>query len=309
MATVVGIQAGSIQKQLNFTRLHEQEADRIGLSILQKSGYDTRAMPVFFERLQKATRLLEGNTPAYLRTHPVTNERVADIANRVQQTPYHPVPSSFNYHLVRAKLQTMQKSHADAIAYFSAALGEHKHGNPDAQRYGLVLSLLRNNQLARATQEFAPLRAQITSNPMIATLAGQLLRANPQNQEQASLAFYRSATQNFPQHRALVYDYVEILLQYKRYSEAVALLNQQVTTTPSDPHLYEMQARTYAALGRNQEEHHALAYVYILHGNLRGSIEQLELAKQAGNNFQELSTIETELKQFREIAAAQEKKH
>jgi predicted Zn-dependent protease len=69
-----------------------------------------------------------------------------------------------------------------------------------------------------------------------------------------------------------------------------------------------LQARTYAALGRNQEEHHALAYYYILHGNLPGSIEQLELAKHAGNNFQELSTIETELKHFREIAAAQEKK-
>jgi predicted Zn-dependent protease len=72
--------------------------------------------------------------------------------------------------------------------------------------------------------------------------------------------------------------------------------------------LYELQARNYAALGKPQEEHHALAYNYILHGNLRGSIEQLELAKLAGNNFQELSTIEIELKHFREIAAAQAKK-
>jgi predicted Zn-dependent protease len=312
MATMIGVQAGGIQRQLNFTRLHEQEADRIGLGILQKSGFDTRAMPTFFERLQKATRLLEGNTPAYLRTHPVTNERIADIANRVQQFPYHPVASSLSYDLVRAKLQNLQKPPAEALAYFSAALGGQKHGNPVAQRYGLVLALLRSNQLQRATQEFAPLRKQVSSNPMIATLAGQLLRANMQTQqtsEQSALEFYRTAILNFPQHRALIYDYTEILLQYKHYNDAVSLLNQQVIAHPNDPHLYELQARNYDALGRQQEAHHALAYNYILHGNLRGAIEQLELAKQAGSNFQELSTIETELKEFREIAAAQDKKH
>ena len=311
MATVVGVQAGGIQRQLNFTRLHEQEADRIGLGILQKSGFDVRAMPAFFERMQQATRLLEGNTPAYLRTHPVTNERIADIANRVQQIPYHPVLSSLSYQLVRAKLQLLQRTSADAISYFTAALGPHKYGNPVAQRYGLVRALLQGNQIQRATQEFAPLHDQIGSNAMIATLAGQLLRANIQaqkNPEQTALDFYRTATVNFPQHRALVYDYAEVLLQYKHYNDSVTLLNQQVIAHPNDPYLYELQARTYSALSRPQEEHHALANNYILHGNLRGAIEQLELAKLAGNNFQELSTIELELKQYREYAAAQNNK-
>jgi beta-barrel assembly-enhancing protease len=307
MAGIIGIQAGGIQRQINFTRVHEQEADRIGLSILQKSGFDSRAMPVFFERLQKASRLLEGNTPTYLRTHPVTNERVADIANRVQQLPYRPVPSSLDFQLLRAKLQTMQKTPQEAITYFSGALGAQKFGNPVAQRYGLVLALLQSHQLARAAHEFIPLRKHVQVNAMITTLAGQLRRAGAISDKDIT-GFYRSATQNFPQHRALVYDYCEVLIQQKRYSDAVTLLNQQVAAHPNDPHLYELQARTYAVLGMPQEEHHALAYFYILHGNLRGSIEQLELAKQAGNNFQELSTIETELKQFREIAAAQEKK-
>lgn len=307
MAAIVGVQAGGIQRQLNFTRLHEQEADRIGLSILQKSGFDTRAMPAFFERMQKASRLLEGNTPAYLRTHPLTNERIADMANRVQQMPAHLVADSLDFQLVRAKLQTMQKTPQQSIAYFSGALGAQKFGNPVAQRYGLVTALLQSRQLARAAQEFSPLHRLTQANAMIATLDGQLRRAGAINDPDIS-EFFSAATQNFPQHRALIYDYSEVLLQQKRYSDAVTLLNQQVAAHPNDPHLYELQARTYAVLGRNQEEHHALAYFYILHGNLRGSIEQLELAKQAGNDFHELSTIETELKQFREIAAAQEKK-
>lgn len=307
MATIVGVQAGGIQRQINFTRVHEQEADRIGLGILQKSGFDTRAMPTFFERLQKSSRLLEGNTPTYLRTHPVTNERVADIANRVQQLPYLPVASSLDFQLIRAKLQAMQKSPQEAITYFSAALGTQKFGNPVAQRYGLVSALLQSHQLARAAQEFIPLRKHVQTNAMITTLAGELRRAGAIKDQDIS-DFYRTATQNFPQHRALIYGYCDVLLQEKKYTDTVTLLNQQVAVHPNDPRLYELQARTFAALGRNQEEHHALAYFYILHGNLRGSIEQLELAKLAGNDFHELSTIETELRQFREIAAAQEKK-
>ena len=304
MATIVGVQAAGIQQQINFTRIHEKEADRIGLGILEKSGYDNRAMPAFFERLQKATRLLEGNTPAYLRTHPVTNERIADIANRVQQMPFRPVISSLDFHLVRAKLLVMQKSPKESIAYFSGALGAQKFGNPSANRYGLVTALLQNHQLERAAQEFSPLRKYVHNNAMITTLAGQLRRAGAINDHDIS-GFYLAATQDFPQHRALIYGYCEVLLLEKRYNEAVTLLNQQVTLHPNDPHLYELQARTYTALGRSQEEHHALAYYYTLHGNLRGAIEQLELAKHTGNNFQELSTIEIELKRFREILAAQ----
>jgi hypothetical protein len=51
-----------------------------------------------------------------------------------------------------------------------------------------------------------------------------------------------------------------------------------------------------------------LSYVYILHGDLFGAIDQLQLAKQSGNDYYQLSTIETELKQYREIAAAYNKK-
>lgn len=306
-AAIYGAQGGTMQRQLNFTRSYEQEADRIGLSTLQKSGFDTRAMPAFFEKMQRATRISEGNTPTYLRTHPVTAERIADVGNRVQQLPFHLVPDSLNFQLVRAKLNANVKTPSEAVAFFTSALGDQKFGNPIANRYGLVLALLRNNQEKLAAQEFSILQQQVSSNAMIATLAGKIRRID--GQEKNIAGFYRSATQNFPQHRALVYDYAEVLLQDRRFEETLKLLNEQVLAHPNDARLYELQARTFAALGRVQEEHHALAYNYILHGNLRGAIEQLELAKQGGNDYYELSTIETELKQFKEIAAAQRKRN
>jgi predicted Zn-dependent protease len=301
-AAIIGMQAGAIQRQLNFTRENEQEADRLGLATLQKAGFDTRAMPAFLERMQKATRLLEGNAPSYLRTHPVTSERVADIANRVQQIPYRLVADNLSFHLVRAKLQSMQGSPQDAIAFFTNALGAQKHGNQAAQRYGLVLALLRGNQPARAAQEFAPLLKPATHNPMVATLDGQIRRAN--KNDNGLVAFYRSATQNFPQHRALAYDYADLLLQARQYADALKLLDEQIISHPSDPRLYELQARAYSAQEKRQEEHHALAYSYASRGNLQAAIEQLELAKQAGTDYYQLSSIESELKQFREIVAA-----
>jgi predicted Zn-dependent protease len=305
-AAIVGAQAGTMQHQLNFTRQHEQEADRIGLGILDKSGFDTRAMPAFFERMQKATQLLEGNTPSYLRTHPVTHERIADVDGRVQQLPYHLVADSLDFQLMRARLTANEKIPQDAVTYFDAALGEKKFGNTIAHRYGLVLALLRNNQPQRAEQEFAILHKQAPLNATIETLGGKIKQLDKQDKE--VFAYYNTALKNFPQHHALIYDYAEVLQQDQRYKESLKLLDEQVNRDGNDPKLYELQARAYAALGRHQEEHHMLAYNYILHGDLRGTIDQLELAKQAGNDYYQLSTIETELKQYREIAAAYSKK-
>ena len=305
-AAIVGAQGGAMQRQLNFTREYEKEADRIGLGILEKSGLDTRAMPAFFDRLQKATQIQEGDTPSYLRTHPVTTERVADVDNRVQQLPFHLVPDSFDFQLMRARVNALQKSPQEALAYFRSALGEQRFGNPVAQRYGLVLALLHNKQEALATQEFATLYQQAPHNASIEALAGQIKRLDKQDKD--ILAFYRKALKQFPGHHALIYDYAEALLQEHQYTDALKLLDEQVNQNGNDPKLYELQARTYAALGRPQEEHHVLSYYLILHGDLRGAIEQLELAKRAGNDYYQLSTIETELKQYREIIESQKKK-
>jgi predicted Zn-dependent protease len=310
-ATIVGVQAANIQKQLNFTRAYEEEADRIGLQLLQKSGFNTHAMPEFLERLQKATRLLDGNAPNYLRTHPITSDRIAEIENRVHNQPYRLIPDSLDFQLVRTKLIAAQKTAPDAIAYFSDALGTQNYGNPIAQRYGLVSALLRNNEIERAAQELVTLRKQArkdpmaTHDPMIATLTGQVLRAT--KNYPGALAFYRTAIQNFPQHLALIYDYIDLLLQDNQAAPALKLLNEQLTRHPSDTTLYEQQARAYALQGKVVEQHQAQAYSYAWQGNLYAAIEQLELAKQAGGSFYQLSTIESDLRELREMLNARGK--
>lgn len=305
-AAIIGAQANSIQRQLTFTREHEQEADRIGLATLEKAGFDVRAMPAFFRRMQRATRLLDDSAPSWLRTHPVTSERIADIENRVRQLPYKLVADSLDFQLVRAKLLATEKPPREAIAYFNDALGPRKFGDPVVQRYGLTLALLRAGDTAQAARELATLRKQAPSNDMIDTLSGQIYRTEGMSIDKLE-KFYRDATQTYPQHRALAYDYAELLIKEKHYDAAIKLLDGRITDYPNDARLYELQARTYAALGKHQEEHHALAYAYILHGNLHGAIEQLNLAKQSGSDYYQLSIIESELKQFSEMATAQTK--
>ena len=112
---------------------------------------------------------------------------------------------------------------------------------------------------------------------MIATLEGQVMRA--EKNDAAALAFYRTAVQNFPQHRALIYDYTDLLLQNNQAETAVKLLTEQVTRHPSDTTLYDLQARAYAMQGKALEQHQAQAYSYAWQGNLYAAMEQLEIGE------------------------------
>ena len=305
-AAIMGAQARSVQKQLDFTRLHEQEADRIGLELLQKSGFNIHAMPEFLQRLQRATRLLEGNAPNYMRTHPITSERVADIENRVSKQPYRLIADSLDFQLIRTKLIAHQKSTADAISYFEHALTDKKFGNPVAQRYGLVLSLLRTNDATRAKQEMDTLRAQAQGNALLDTLTGQVIAA--QKDDQATLNYYKTAVLNHPQYRALIYDYAQLLIRTGQSELASHLLNDRISRYPADVTLYNLQAHAYQQLNKPLEQHQAQAYSYAWQGNIHAAIEQLELAKQAGGSFYQMSTIESDLRELRDMVDTRGKK-
>jgi len=172
--------------------------------------------------------------------------------------------------------------------------------------------LLRNNEIERAMLELATLRGQAQNdptarnNPMIETLAGQVKRAAINDTD--ALAFYRNAVKNHPQHRALIYDYADLLLNSNQAETAVKLLTEQLIRHPSDTTLYNLQARSYAMQGKRFEQHQALAYSYAWQGNLYAAIEQLELAKQAGGSFYQLSAIESDLRELREMMDARGRK-
>ncbi|HQT27487.1 MAG TPA: M48 family metalloprotease, partial [Burkholderiales bacterium] len=128
-AALAAAQANAVQSQLDVTRAHEEEADRVGLDVLEKSGFDPRAMAAFFERLQKSTRLYENNAPVYLRDHPLTSQRISEIENRVQNYPYRQVVDSPDFWLLRERLLADQGNPNDALSFLETALSEKKYEN------------------------------------------------------------------------------------------------------------------------------------------------------------------------------------
>jgi predicted Zn-dependent protease len=92
-ALIVGGQAASIQNQLNFSRDMEQEADRQGLVVLSEAGFDPKGFVRLFETLQNANRLNDDGAFPYLRSHPLTTERVADMQGRLFSVPAEPNPA------------------------------------------------------------------------------------------------------------------------------------------------------------------------------------------------------------------------
>ena len=123
-------QALAIQNQLNFTRENEYEADRIGFQRLDAAGFDTTGMATFMERLQRAMRFVDNGTgSSYLRTHPVTLNRIAEAQARAFGRPYRQVADSLDFHMVRALLRSYEGEAKDAVLFFDNALAERKFNN------------------------------------------------------------------------------------------------------------------------------------------------------------------------------------
>lgn len=305
-AAAVG-QAGAIQNLLNFTRDHEREADRVGLQILEGAGYDPRAMAVFFERLQRATRVYEvAGSPTYLRTHPLTHERIADIQNRLDRLPYRQVPDSIDFQLVRAKLRADLEPATEARNFFEQSLAERRFLSEAASRYGLATSLMRLKDHAAARKEFELLRRVSGSHPMVDTLGCRLRQAA--NEFDAALACYRDAQRAHPQYRALTYEYAEGLLQAGRPEPALAVVETRLRDFMDDPKLYLLQARAYAMQGKRLAQHRATGEAYARMGNVRGAVEQLQIAVKSGDaDFYQLSATEARLRELRKIEEAQRK--
>jgi predicted Zn-dependent protease len=297
-AAITGASAIPAATFLSYSRDFEREADRVGFQILQQSGYDVFAMPTFFERLQQNSRLYDNNAPAYLRTHPVTSERIADMQGRVHNLPFKQTPDSPEFPLVRAKLRAEQGRPDDAVAYFREVLREKRFGNENAARYGYAVALVRAKDYRAAESEIATIRKSGAANPMIINLAA---RARAESGDAAAArAIIEAALPQYPDNLALRYTYAEILQQQGQNNDALSVLDRLVRDRPKDFNLFKMQAKSYAALGNRFGQHRALAEAYYLQGSLPAAIEQLEFARASGQgDFYSLSAVDARVRELK----------
>jgi predicted Zn-dependent protease len=301
-AAVATAGALQIQNQIDYTREHEREADRVGLTLLERAGFDPRGMASFFERLLRSNRLNElKGTPSYLRTHPLTTERIADILDRVERAPAKMVPDSFEYRLARAKLRAASGSSLEAVTLFRTMLADKTVMRPREDVYGLALALRRARDFDAAWKTLEPIRSGGSTHPAFELLAGQLLA--DMRREDEALALYRAALRSYPQHRSLTYAYLDQLLIGGRTKDAIADLDERLRLVQDDARLYDLQARAFEASGRPIAQHRAQAEAYFRRGNLAAAVDQLEIAvKQTrGTDFYELSIAESRLRELRSL--------
>ncbi|MGP1716962.1 MAG: beta-barrel assembly-enhancing protease [Methylophilus sp.] len=298
MGAMTAASAAGIQRQIDYTREHEREADRVGLTILQDAGFDVRAMPAFFNTLQRATRFSDGNMPSYLRTHPMTSERIADMGNRVQNLPYKQVSENPAFSLMRAKIRAFEGAPTQMVEEFKNNLEEGRFQNEQSEHYGLAYAYLRANQAKNAQQQVQWLEQHGMVSPYLVTLKALTLAKLGQVAE-AEQQFVQGL-QKYTQHRMLAQGEAELLIRSNQWAQAVTFIQKQLSMFPEDPKLYDWLAAAYQGQGRQMLRHQALGESYVRKYDLPRAIDQFDIASKAKDgDFYLQSKVEARLKALR----------
>ena len=286
---------------LSFSREAEREADRVGFEIMRQSGFDTQAMTAFFMRLQQASRFYESNAPAYLRTHPVTSERIGDLQLRQQETRYRQRADTLEYTLLRARLKATAAEGVEAQQTARALAEQRVRESPregPGPWYALAAIALVQRDFDRA--ETALTQAQKLAGGTHPFFEAMGVRARLLAGDPATAV--RRATDGlsrFPGARALARLQAEALLAASRPEEALRVLREHLSAWRSDPALWALQSRAHASLGRRAEAHRDTAEQYLLLGSPMAALDQLRQVQRAGDtDFYTASMIDARIREI-----------
>ena len=296
-AALMAVQAGSVQFQINFTRDNEKEADRVGMQTLANSSFDPRSMPTFFERLQQSTRFYGKGVPEFLRTHPVSESRIADTRGRAETYPYRQYPDSMGYLLTKAKLYVLTTSNKEAaIKHFSTLEQQGTAEQRAIARYGMGLIYLQNLQYSAASDIFQKLVELYPNQPQyIAALARTAMEKREYDKANQLFA---SAAQNFPNNDAIKIEYTRCLLKSGKPDQAKQVLLGLPDYQKERAFYFELLAQIYADMNQPGESHRYMAEYYYASGQTEEAIMQIRLATQEKNQSHQLEAILAERLNF-----------
>lgn len=307
-ALALGGQGAAVANQLSFSRGAEREADRVGFQIMTAAGFDPQGMPDFFMRLQRVMGISENSVPSYVRTHPLTSERISDMQDRVRHVAPHKVGNTPEYEFARVRARVIQEKDqnelANVRASFQAQMANASPVRLPALYYGVAFVEQRLGRYARAEEALAQARrlygnipGATSGSPMLDVMAIELARqeGRPQEALQQATATLRA----FPLSHAVALTYADTLLATGKLDEAVTFLRARTREESSRAEWWELLARAYAAQGKRLQQHQALAEKYAMDGSYQAAIEQLQIARKAGDgDFYTLSEVDARLHQL-----------
>jgi len=290
-------QALGVQTVLDFTRENEKEADRVGLKILHKAGFDARGFIDFFKTLQRGSQYSIGAAPSFLRTHPITSERISDIENRLTEYPYRQRLDDPSFHFVKGKIRVSLQDKRSIKKQLEININNKSYVSELGERFALAYAYLLNEDFKDAEREMAWLKSTNIKNPMIDQLNIEILiKKGNINTAYSSL---KKALKKYPNYRAFVYELANYFIETKSADEAIKFLQSYVMIFKTDPELYKLLAKAYSLNGKKLLQYENLAESFYYRYNLQEAIVQMDMAvRSRDGNFYEKSRVESRLKQL-----------
>lgn len=302
-AGIAAISAGSAAAQqaaINYTRSNEKEADRVGIDILYRAGYDPAGSASFFAKLAAKYRH-QSKPPAFLLTHPLPESRVADVRARQDDYPTVTLPPSLPVYLVKARLQARYgENQALNIQYFRDQLQQASHPVAmQAAKYGLALSLLANDQVREAEMLINDLRQAAPENLFYLDTYADI--AVHKGQYQQAIDLLQLQAQRQPRNRVLVLNLATLLLKNKQHEQAVRLLKDYLLVNPEHLLTHQLLADAYGESRKMLEMHQTKAEVYALVAAYPRAIDELQTAyNYAAQSPLEKQRIRARIEQLRD---------
>jgi predicted Zn-dependent protease len=279
MAALSATQAAAQSSALRYSRTNEQEADRVGMQTLVDAGFDPHAAPSMFERMMQASRYSNSERiPEFLRTHPLSENRIADTRNRARQYPKKEPSVSLDYQLMRARVANqLATSPEEAVQKFRSELA----GTPrsaEAATYGLVLALTSAGKADAAGLELDGIWSKSPDRVEYIIADAEIDMAR--NQPGKAVSKLAARLKVTPGNHALTMTYAKALMMDQKPHIAEEVLVAQSKLNPGDPGLWYLLAEVQGLAGNIVGLHQARAEYFILNGNLDQAEKQLNYALQ-----------------------------
>jgi predicted Zn-dependent protease len=309
----IGVQALAIQNQLSYSRDAEREADRIGYQILNATGFDVNGMPEFFQKLQKSSGITDTTVPAYVRTHPLTSDRIADMQDRTRndQNKNRPIKNSLDFYLNQTMAKIEQQGQGSDLLqtkdFFLGQANSKLTIRMMQGHFGLSLVALQEINIDEAEKQLIKskeLASQLSSSDIAPKNTYVFDITNAQiamAKKNFTLAQNISAQmiKSFPSSKAAGVLLVQAYSAGGKTSEGIDWLVQKTKVQKDDITWWNLLAQGYAEQNNQVKYHAAIAEKYVCEGALPAAIQQLIIAKQSGaGDFYSLSEIEARKNQL-----------
>ena len=300
VAAITAAQALAIGNRLKYSRLHEQEADRVGIETMANAGLNPSAAAYMFQKLLVNSRYRNDIAQFdFLFTHPLTESRVTDAFNQSRHYTLQDDIDSFHFHLMKNRLYVLNTHSRISTEHFKSEIRDAKF--PNAARYGLALAYLKykKSELARSIAE--SLYADSPHEEAYAILMINLLLAEKKYPEAVSMA---------QQHLALHPDSYPITMAL---AEVALKLRQPILATPSlykvakrlrsktTPDVWYSLSELEGLAGNTIKIHTNRAEYYAGFGAYTEAVKHLKLAiplLEKKKKLQELAKVQLRIKQF-----------